>query len=361
MKKLITMGLVAAMLVCMMVVSVSAAPQTVYVYDDFEDDAYSGTVWFWDGSLFATAEEGGYLFGDKNAVVMQGWYENRDPATSIITGGTTAAGGVSTEVDFRIDYAYTADSYIGLWYEITPSISVDDTETQKALTASVSLNPTTGDINVYAGPGMAPQGSEEDGDEGAYLLATGNVGAVAVGEDVDWNKLGMNVSPTGLISAYYNHELVASGQIPNCPANFQSIVVLWNSGCAVNFDNFLSASPDWDLTQVYDPNGGGDDTSADDTSADDTSADDTSADDTSADDTQNPDDTQSPDDSTDPADSQDPADSEEPADTQNGNTTTAPNTDRPNSPQTADTLVLFAVAAIAALGVAVVVKKVSAK
>ena len=359
MKKLITMGLVAAMLVCMMVVSVSAAPQTVYVYDDFEDDAYSGTVWFWDGSLFATAEEGGYLFGDKNAVVMQGWYENRDPATSIITGGTTAAGGVSTEVDFRIDYAYTADSYIGLWYEITPSISVDDTETQKALTASVSLNPTTGDINVYAGPGMAPQGSEEDGDEGAYLLATGNVGAVAVGEDVDWNKLGMNVSPTGLISAYYNHELVASGQIPNCPANFQSIVILWNSGCAVNFDNFLSASPDWDLTQVYDPNGGGDDTTYD-TQApvDSTDPGDTQApsDSSDPDDTQapsDPDDTQAP---SDPDDTQAPSDPSDPDDTQNGNTTTAP-----NSPQTADTLVLFAVAAIAALGVAVVVKKVSAK
>ena len=355
MKKLITMGLVAAMLVCMMVVSVSAAPQTVYVYDDFEDDAYSGTVWFWDGALFATAEEGGYVSGDRNAVVLQGNFTQRNPETSVLEGGTTAAGGVSTEVDFRIDHAYGPDSYIGLWYEITPNITVDGTETQQALTASVSLNPTTGDINVYAGPDMAPQGNEEDGTLGTYLLATGNVGAVAVGEDVDWNKLGMNVSPTGLISAYYNHELVASGQIPNCPANFQSIVILWNSACAVSFDNFLSASPDWDLTQVYDPNGGGDDTT-DDTQA---PVDSTDPDDTQA--PSDPDDTQAPSDPSDPDDTQAPSDPSDPDDTQNGNTTTAPDTDRPNSPQTADTLVLFAVAAIAALGVAVVVKKVSAK
>ena len=71
MKKLITLGLAAVMLICMMVVSVSAAP-TIYVYDDFSDEEYSATVWAWGGLKFAMSENGEYVSGDKAAVVLHG-------------------------------------------------------------------------------------------------------------------------------------------------------------------------------------------------------------------------------------------------------------------------------------------------
>ena len=356
MKKLITLGLAAVMLICMMVISVSAAPQTVYVYDDFEDESYSETVWIWEGAKFQIAEEGGYIQGDKAAVVMQGMFDlDDDPA---ITGGTTAPNGVSTEVDFRIDYAYKEDSWIGLWYQIVEERSNDAGEKiQEQVVASVTLNPTTGDIDIYVGPGMAPQGSEDKNDVGAYKLASANVGAIGVGTDVDWNKLGMTVSATGAITAYYNHEAVATAQVPNCPASFQSIVVLWNNQCAVSFDNFLSASPDWDLTRTYVPDTGNDDTSdaADDTSA--PAGEDTQA--PTGDDTQTPtgDDTQAPAGN----DTQTPADDGNTDSAENNTTAAQNNTNKPTNPQTGDATVWFVIAAVAALGLAIVVKKIAAK
>ena len=319
MKKLFTLILAAVMLVCMMVISVSAAP-TIYVYDDFSDEEYSATVWEWQGLKFAMSEDGEYVSGDKAAVVLHGKLEGRDPVTGLHQGIAAVPNGVSTEIDFRIDYAYKEDSWIGLWYEVVPGLSNDAGEdTQEQKTAVVKIYPQTGDVMI---------------DLGGEVLATGNVGAVATGEDAAWNTLGMNISASGgTVTAYYNHEAVVTAQIPNCPASCQSIVIPWNGDCAVSFDNFLSASPDYDLTQVYN-SGTGDDTSA--PAGDDTSA--PAGEDTSA-----------------------PAGEDTSAPAGEDTTSAQTNTNKPSNPQTGDTTVLFIIAAVAALGIAIVVKKIAAK
>ena len=344
MKKIFTVLLVMTMLAGLAVFNVSAAP-TVYMYDDFEDVDATGSKWIWDVSKFTIMD--GILESGIDGVVHQSAYAEHGPYQWR---------NMAAQVDLRFLQCREQDAnFAGFWFKGASEFIME--------------------IRIYPLQNKIMVDVVDDG-TGLGEVASADIN-IEVGEDADFSTLGMKVDTDGILRVYFNYQEVLTYAIPDYDAeNYESPVLLLNRCFYTQWDNVIVASPDYDLTKTFDENGAtipGDDTSADDTSADDTSADDTSADDTSADDTQNPDDTQtpddtqnpddtqSPDDSTDPADSQDPADSEEPADTQQGDDTTNSSTGRPTNPQTGDTTVLFAIAAVAALGLAIAVKKIVAK
>ena len=337
MKKVFAILLVMTMLAGVVVCHVSAAP-TLYMYDDFENGDQTLNKWIWHASKFYI--EDGILHSEPSGVVHQSEGDNGYHWTEL-----------AAQVDMRF-VACDEGKMAGFWFRIS-----DD------CVLLVKIDPNAKKIVVEG--------------EGKGIIAEKENINVSIGEEADFVTLGMRVTADGKLDVYFDYEEVLTDIELVDYAAFDSVLLLTNSGTLLTqWDNVTVASVDYDLTKTIEENGleridpndvttdtddtSADDTSADDTSADDTSADDTSADDTSADDTsidvtEEPDDTKAPaeDDTTVPA-ADDTTGSEAPVTTDKG-------TDDNKAPQTGDTTVLFVIAAVAALGLAIVVKKIAAK
>ena len=329
MKKVFSILLVMTMLVGAVVCHVSAAP-TLYMYDDFENNDQTLNKWIWSATKFYI--EDGILNSAKDGVVHQSEGDNGYSWTEL-----------AAQVDMRF-VACDEGQSAGLWFRISD----------------------TSVLQVKIDPNAKKIFAECDG-QGVFAEKE-NIN-VSIGEEADFVTLGMRVSADGKLDVYFDYEEVLTDIELTEYAAFDSVFLLTNGTKLTQWDNVTVASVDYDLTKTIEENGleridpndvptdtddtSADDTSADDTSADDTSADDTSADDTSAEDTSADDTTAGPAyDTTAPAD--DTTDSEAPVTTDKG-------TDDNKAPQTGDTTVLFVIAAVAALGLAIVVKKIAAK
>jgi len=344
MRKLITFVLCAVMLTSVFAVS-SAAAGSILFEDDFSDGFTNSNNWYLEGNLF---------FGDDMS-------EPGNPCLSAY------ADGVVCQMEYRYDHSNNPRLYA----ESALSVDVRMREYDRDEGEHRALLWWRENFLYIPEGEVAPDGYEEgpvyaygvDFDtEELYLDRSDTEGHLitvpvpGIRERDDWFNLGWRLTK-GKIEIYFEREKVGELLDEGLTCQRPSPFLLWNMNCFLSYDNLVVSTPDYDLfneglgqvttneteAPVVDNTTEGTDAPADNTDA-------------PADNTDAPaDNTDVPEDNTNaPADNTN-APVDDPADTVGTTGTQQPST------STGDAVVVVAIAMIAALGTAVIVKKAQAE
>ena len=244
MRKLISIIAASVMLVCMILPFAVSADGSVLWTEDFS--SVKENDWIWDGDLFFI--EGGKLEGWAEAVVHQSnFLEERgaprrykECAWKVECAGLEDGGNDSE------------DHWMGLWFAdyISPSGSSDH-DGQIVYVVAYHFDSKKVTLNASfdnAGEDYMPAGLDESKPVAEYVVPDSEAPELDSSGNSTFT-LGMRVR-NGVVSAYLNDkkcfDFNAYRGAVTC-TQAASPVILWNGGCHCTFDNLVVATADYNL------------------------------------------------------------------------------------------------------------------